>query len=517
MSTLRELWQAVFPTARVLARPPEREVGWVRVLKSRVPAFDALEAADLAILPMSALRELSASGEVEASSVVDAVARAAGSGVLVVGASAGEPLATEALERASALGLGAFRLGEAEPQALERSVIGYLVNGRAELERQARVLESILERLALEGRDLAAHTAAIASFLGRAVALERPRGRPLAIHAPADVDTAAAAAAAYIAQPRRTALRVRLPDPAGDAGALVLLGPSPPTELERVAAERVAALLALEMRRGALTLDAPEASRSATHHLPSEGPPWVSLVSRQLHLDRPSSVEERDQLRAEIRRLELGRRLALRGDAGSLELRIVAVADEQDPLGLDIAARVASLSRRPVAVSRPYAETEQRALAEAEARATLEAVEALRPDELARAGPADQDLIVCRADRLAAYRLLAAVHDVPDGQRQARILLGPLLEGRSARVQERLDTLRAVLDGAGAADAAAALGVHRNTLAYRLSRIEERTGWNMDDPSLRFALGLALRMVQHAQGRTTQEPSLSGNALRAER
>ena len=49
MSTLRELWQAVFPTARVLARPPEREVGWVRVLKSRVPAFDALEAADLAI------------------------------------------------------------------------------------------------------------------------------------------------------------------------------------------------------------------------------------------------------------------------------------------------------------------------------------------------------------------------------------------------------------------------------------------------------------------------------------
>ena len=33
----------------------EREVGWVRVLKSRVPAFDALEAGDLAIIPGPAL------------------------------------------------------------------------------------------------------------------------------------------------------------------------------------------------------------------------------------------------------------------------------------------------------------------------------------------------------------------------------------------------------------------------------------------------------------------------------
>ena len=517
MPTLIEVWQAVFPAARALAEPPAREVGWVRVLKPRVPAFDALEAADLAILPMPALRELAASTEVAAAGVVEAVARAAGAGVLVIGADADESLATEALERATALGLGAFLLGESEPQTLERSVIGFLVNGRAELERQAKVLESVLERLALEGRDLEAHTAAIARFLGRAVALERPRGRPIAIHAPIDVESAAAAAAAYIARPRRAALRVRLPDPAGDAGALVLLGPAPPTELERVAAQRVAGLLALEMRRGAMAGDGSDGSRSATRHLPAEGPPWVSLVARQLHLDRPSSVEERDELRAEIRRLEPGRRLALRGDAASLELRVVAVADEQDPLGLDIAARVASLSGRPVAVSRPYAETEQRALAEAEARATLEAVEALRPDELAGAVPADQEVIVCRADRLAAYRLLASLHDVADGQRQARILLAPMLDGRPARVQEGLDTLRAVLDGAGVADAAATLGVHRNTLAYRLSRMEERTGWNLEDPSLRFALGIAVRIVQHAQESAAMEPSLAHHVAPADR
>lgn len=499
MPTLTDVWQAVFPAARSLGEPPEREVGWVRVLKPRVPAFDALEATDLAILPMPALRELTASGEVEATGVVDAVARAAGSAVLVIGAAPDESLAANALERAMALGLGAFFLGEAESQSLERSVIGYLINGRAELERQASVLESILERLALEGRDLEAHTAAIARFLGRAVGLERPRGRPITIHAPADVDSAAAAAAAYIAQPRRTALRVRLPDPSGDAGALVLLGPAAPTELERVVAERVAGLLALEMRRGGASLGAPDGSRAAIHHLPAEGPPWVSLVARQLHLDRPSSVDEREQLRAEIRRLEPGRRLALRGDAASLELRIVAVTDEQDPLGLEIAARVASVAGRRIAVSRPYIEAEQRALAEAEARATLDAVEALRPDESSDPGGTERDMVICRADRLAAYRLLVSLHDVPDGHRQARILLRPLLDGRPARVHERLETLRAVLDGAGVAEAAAALGVHRNTLAYRLSRIEERTGWNLEDPALRFAIGMAVRIVQRAQ------------------
>lgn len=518
MPTLIDVWQAVFPAAHALAEPPARQVGWVRVLKPRVPAFDALEATDLAILPMPALRELASSGEVEASGVVEAVARAAGSGVLVVGAEVEERLAAEALERATALGLGAFLLGEAESQTLERSVIGYLVNGQAELERQASVLESILERLALEGRDLESHTAAIARFLGRAVALERPRGRPIAIHAPTDVASAAAAAAAYIAHPRRTALRVRLPDPSGSAGALVLLGSSPPTELERVAAERVAGLLALEMRRGAVASDVSESAGRTSHHLPAGGPPWVSLVARQLHLDRRSSVEERDRLRAEIRRLEPGRRLALRGDAASLELRLVAVADGQDPLGLGIAARVAAVAGRPVAVSRPYAEAEQRALAEAEARATLEAVEALRPEELAGVGGAgDSSTVICRADRLAAYRLLASLHDVADGQRQARSLLAPLLDGRPERVSERLDTLRAALDGGGLADAAAALGVHRNTLAYRLSRIEARTGWNLDDAALRFALGMAVRIVQSAQGLAPTETSLAHHVAPTDR
>ena len=62
--------------------------------------------------------------------------------------------------------------------------------------------------------------------------------------------------------------------------------------------------------------------------------------------------------------------------------------------------------------------------------------------------------------------------------------------------RERLATLRALLDQPGLAEAAATLGVHRNTIAYRVRRIEALTGWSLADPEVRFPIALALRLVQ---------------------
>src|SRR6185436_9192274 len=61
MASLRDLVRTIFPLARPVGPAPmdpargEREVTWVRVLKARVPAFDALEGGDLAIIPGPAL------------------------------------------------------------------------------------------------------------------------------------------------------------------------------------------------------------------------------------------------------------------------------------------------------------------------------------------------------------------------------------------------------------------------------------------------------------------------------
>ena len=189
-----------------------------------------------------------------------------------------------------------------------------------------------------------------------------------------------------------------------------------------------------------------------------------------------------------MRMLAPARRLALRGDAESLELRLVLAADASDEGGTELARRVADLLERPVAVSRAFSGPLGRPIAEAEARSTLEAVEAL-PD-----APR-----VARADRLPAYRLLLAVGTLPDGHRQALALLEPLMVGTADARRERLATLRAVLDESGLTEAAARLGVHRNTLAYRIHRIEALTGWRLGEPDLRLPLSIAVRLVQSEQ------------------
>ena len=181
-------------------------------------------------------------------------------------------------------GLTALHLGRADPAALERSVIGFLVNRRAELDRRAADLEAQLARFALLGRGLDVQAATIGAFLGRAVVIEGRRGDPIAVHAPADLPTAAAAVARYLARPSGAgALRIDIPAAAGEpgpTGRLILLGDEPPNELERIAAERVAALLALELARDEAVRQAREETRRGDP-LPADGPPWVVMLASQ--------------------------------------------------------------------------------------------------------------------------------------------------------------------------------------------------------------------------------------------
>ncbi len=525
MASLEDIRSALFPAARPVGAPaPERlaaQVSWVRVMRARVPAFDALEAGDLAVVPASALR-IVAPGPTETAALVAALVRARVAGCCIVGDDPppdepDRPLTpSEALAVAAAnAGIPTFRLPEAEPVALERSVIGLLVNRRAELEHQAARLEARLERLALAGADLTGLVGAIGGALGRAVVLEGRNGAVIAAFAPPDRPEAAAAVHGYHARRSSVALRIALPgiDPgAADedraradarSGSLILLGDRPATEFERIAAERIAGLLALEIVRGDAARRIAERERGG-EGLPADGPPWVVLVARQRGAaEAPGALEAREAVRRELRLLAPLGRLVLRGDAESLEIRAVLAADAADPGGLALAGRIADFLSRLVAVSRPFERPSERAVAEAEARATLEAAEAL---EAVGSPPGP----IARAERLAAYRLLSALHNVPEGRRHARALLAPLLVGRPASVRERLATLRAVLESSGPAEAAARLGVHRNTVAYRLRRIEALAGWSPGDPDLRLALAVAVYLVQSELDAATESQPTRG-------
>lgn len=501
MTDLASLVADLLPGAAWLGEQRgDRSIAWVRVLRARVPAFDALDPGDLVIAPASALAVV-APGEAELRELVAALAAVPVSGVLLL---EGDPgvAGTPAVPSLDDVGrvlteakVPALRLPRTDTVTLERSLVGYIVARGAELERQAALLEAELRRRALEGGGAASLVGIVSSFLGRALALEAGRGEPVVIHAPAEVPSAAADAARYEARSRdrsAVALRVALPSAAGTEGSLVVLGDQPASELARVTLPRVCGLLALELAREDAVRGAADQARRA-EPMPGAGPPWVMILARQREPgtdDDATSArqarEVREATRRDLRLLAPARRLALRGDADSLELRLVAAGPDEEARRL--VERVREVLDRPVAVSRPFTSAADRPAAEAEARATLEAALAL-----------DRPPAIALAEHLAIYRMLGAVHKLPDGPRLARSVLAPLLHARPDIRRERLATLRAMLAHGSVGEAAAALGVHRNTVAYRVRAIEAATGWRLADPDLRLPLTIAVELMQDEQ------------------
>ncbi|MFF5564916.1 PucR family transcriptional regulator [Streptomyces sp. NPDC012623] len=100
---------------------------------------------------------------------------------------------------------------------------------------------------------------------------------------------------------------------------------------------------------------------------------------------------------------------------------------------------------------------------------------------------------VARWSAIGAYRLLTALPTGPD----PAVL--PLLAPAHG---ELAHTAEAFLDHAGQAGrTASALGIHRQTLYYRLSRIEQLTGLDLDDGEDRLLLHMALKAAAIRPGR----------------
>jgi purine catabolism regulator len=96
-------------------------------------------------------------------------------------------------------------------------------------------------------------------------------------------------------------------------------------------------------------------------------------------------------------------------------------------------------------------------------------------------------------DDLGAYRLLFYLRDHPELQVFCTETLGALERYDEQHGVNLLETLRCYLDLQGnLSQAARALHLHRNGLLYRLSRIEKIAGCDLNDPTQRLALQLAL-------------------------
>ena len=123
------------------------------------------------------------------------------------------------------------------------------------------------------------------------------------------------------------------------------------------------------------------------------------------------------------------------------------------------------------------------------ARSHLEARQALRLTR--RAGGRGR---VASYRSLGAFRLLLEVQSPEALRRFVDELLGTLLKYAQSRDTPLLETLEALSSARWVRRAAARnLGIHINSMSYRVERIQALTGLQLDDPETRVAISIALR------------------------
>lgn len=103
-------------------------------------------------------------------------------------------------------------------------------------------------------------------------------------------------------------------------------------------------------------------------------------------------------------------------------------------------------------------------------------------------------------DASGVYRLLCGVEDLAHVEGFVREWLGKLIDYDAQKGSDLVKTLSHYLEYGGSCDSAAAtLFVHRSTVKYRLQRVREITGCDLNDPNVRFNMQLSTRAWQTLQ------------------
>jgi sugar diacid utilization regulator len=117
---------------------------------------------------------------------------------------------------------------------------------------------------------------------------------------------------------------------------------------------------------------------------------------------------------------------------------------------------------------------------------------------------------VIATSELGPYGLLLRASSRDDLEAFARRMLRPVLEHDQGHGSDLLRTLRVYLEEDRVQRRAAArCFVHVNTIVYRVRRIEELLGVDLDDPSIVFDITLALRILDLLEETPTRAPSAS--------
>ncbi|MDQ6712942.1 MAG: helix-turn-helix domain-containing protein [Candidatus Dormibacteraeota bacterium] len=520
--TVEDVWRGALPKQTELvagAAGSRREVVWCTALRARPPAFTPLRGGELLLINPQVLTAVDA--RLTLARLLESLAGQAVAGAAVLGR-----VSPEARRVADAHGLPLFSLPPTTPlDQVEQAVLRYIVDRRAELHERAQDLHRQLSELALAGRGLPALLARLHELTGVPVVLERDSAVDYVGGGRLSDSTSAALAAErpaleeWLREVPLSAFdppvavrplldgQARLVAPilvqGSIAGFLSLLGSDGELgEMHRLAVGRAAHACAIELVRARAAHDARDEVEEELLDVLTAGRPGSHQAARErakrkgFDVDAPYLViaaEPADRGRAPKvraaweRLLATMRSSALVRERGDSTLALVSLAGRR---ALEPKTLVEQLHRAARLVSGPVA------LGYGAVRTgTAEIANGAREAEQALAmgrrlfGPDSATAF----KNLGLYRLLYALQPLPELRAFRDDALARL--GGKDRRGVLLQTLGAYLATNGSpTDAADRLQLHRNTVLYRLGRIEDLLGVDLRNAEVRLALHLALKI-----------------------
>lgn len=504
--TVRDVLRLALPSGTSIVAGSQgltHQVTWVATLRATLPAFAELRGGELALIGVLAARELD-----PRLTLATLVRRLAQAPVPVAGVVALGPIQPEDATAAEETRLPLLHLpDECDLRDVEREVVRLISDYEAQLDRRGAQLYNLLTQRSLGGSGLVGLLDVLSERTGQSVAcyaangeLRTQRGRGSA----------------------RIALQALRPTTRGDSsllnqhiwvepvgspdypsGYLALAG-ADLDEWDRLAARQGATALALELAKEQAVQAAEERLRGdfvgsilagvltdpAVLNRRSQelgydlSIPHVALL---IHLEdaAPTVLSHvLNTVQNEFNRRTLAAPISRRDNA----LLCLIPVGSGPPRPRDIAESLRERltndqPRITVALGTPAANT-------TEWRRTVEEAE--------QALSLGRDLLgsdrVLAFNDLGVYRLLVRLRETPELWAFYRETLSTLANYDLKQKNELLKTLEAYFNHLGNLRATSeALHVHRNTLLYRLERIKEISGHDLDNAEEYFALWLALR------------------------
>src|SRR3989442_117505 len=508
--TVDDVWRGALPAETKMvagAAGMRREVVWCTALRARPPAFPPLRGGELLLIDPQVLSAVDA--RLTLARLLESLA-----GQGVAGAAVSGRVPPEARQVADAHGLPLFAL----PAGLaldhvEQQVLRYVVDRRAELHERAQDLHRQLSELALAGRGLPVmleHDARVdyvgggdrlPDDVGAAIAAERPalhewlREVPLSAFDPPVALRSLAGGRARLIAPILVQGSI--------AGFLSLVGSDGELgEMHRLAVGRAAHACAIELVRARAARDARDEAEEELLDALTAGRPGSHEAARErakrkgfdvdapylvVAADAPPSGKAAAIRGAWERQLAVMRCSALVRERGATTVALISLAGKRaiEPRALvEQLHRAARAAGGPVALGYGAVRTGTAEIASG----AREAEQALTMGRrLFGAGSATA------FQNLGLYRLLYALQPGPELRAFRDDVLGRL--GVKDRRGVLLETLGAYLATNGSpTEAANLLHLHRNTVLYRLGRIEELLGVDLRNAEVRLAVHLALKI-----------------------